>query len=224
MADSVKFIFMTLIKVPVIIFVAFFIFNIFAFFFIYFKVLGLSYVVMQEVVENNYMTQSQVNQINTYFADIDKIPLASNTSIIVGLSNKTDSAGKSIPACYDKSTKTVVLASDMSSAATLSTANTSAIKRTQYGTVKTVGVHCDYTIVWPLSYNNSKSSNGKTATAVDGTKDNKKVNPLEIKASKDDVYTNNSSSGDTTTRGHKIKIPLNIYYTVPGLKYYADQK
>lgn len=33
----------------------------------------------------------------------------------------------------------------------------------------------------------------------------------------------NVASGDVTDRGHKVSIPLNIYYTVPGLKYYADK-
>ena len=51
MSDEVKFIFKTLLKVPVIIVVSFLILNIFAFFFIYFKVLGLSYVVMQTAVK-----------------------------------------------------------------------------------------------------------------------------------------------------------------------------
>ena len=110
MSDNVKFIFMTLIKVPCIIFVAFFIFNIFAFFFIYFKMLGFSYVVMQEVVENNYITASQRDQINAQFKDIDAIPLAANTNIIIGLSTSLDANGNNVPACYDKYTGNTVLA------------------------------------------------------------------------------------------------------------------
>ena len=88
MSDNVKFIFMTLIKVPCVIFVSFFIFNIFAFFFIYFKMLGFSYVVMQEVVENNYITATHRDQINLQFGEIDAIPLADNTNIIIGLSTQ----------------------------------------------------------------------------------------------------------------------------------------
>ena len=79
MSDSVKFIFMTLIKVPCIIFAAFFIFNIFAFFFIYFKVLGFSYVVMQEVVENNYINNSSVENRNNY----------SYRCVVIDANNKT---------------------------------------------------------------------------------------------------------------------------------------
>ena len=70
MTDSVKFIFKTLIKVPIFIFVAFFILNIFSIAFIYFKMLGLSYVVMQTAVENNYLPDSEVSMILTYLNDI----------------------------------------------------------------------------------------------------------------------------------------------------------
>lgn len=218
MSDSVKFIFMTLIKVPCIIFGAFFIFNIFAFFFIYFKMLGFSYVVMQEVVENNYITQTQINQINAQFSEVDAIPLADNTNIIVGISTATDGSGRKIPACYNKNTGGVVLATNMGSSASL--LGSSATSKTQYGTSKTVGVHCDYTIVWPLSYNNAMSTTGRDGTGVAGNTGGK-YNPITTTYN-GDSFENNMGSGDVTNRGLKVTIPLNIYYTVPGLKYYAD--
>lgn len=222
MSDSVKFIFMTLIKVPCVIFVSFFIFNIFAFFFIYFKMLGFSYVVMQEVVENNYITGSQKNQIETQFKEVDAIPLAANTNIIVGLSTQKDGNGKAIPACLDKYTNKTVLVTNINQNATLE--GSSALTRTQYGTQKTVGVHCDYTIVWPLSYNNSMTATGKGGKGVNGNNGGK-YNSVKSNYT-GDVYEDNMStgaSGDVTDRGHKVSIPLNIYYTVPGLKYYADK-
>lgn len=221
MSDNVKFIFMTLIKVPCVIFVSFFIFNIFAFFFIYFKMLGFSYVVMQEVVENNYITPTQVNQINLQFQEVDAIPLADNTNIIVGLSTQLDASGNNIPACYDKNTGNNVLATDISQNAAL--IGSSATTRTQYGTQKTVGVHCDYTIVWPLSYNNSMTSTGRGGTGVNGN-NGSTYNTVRSNYT-GDVYEDNMNvaSGDVTDRGHKVSIPLNIYYTVPGLKYYADK-
>lgn len=220
MSDSVKFIFTTLMKVPCIIFVSFFLFNVFAFFFIYFKMLGFSYVVMQEVVENNYITDSQRQQIDAQFKEIDKIPLAQNTNIIIGMSTEVSpTTGKVIPACYDKYTGNTVLVTNNANA-TLS--NKSALSRTQYGAEKVVGVHCDYTIVWPLSYNNSRDSDGNDGTGVNGAAGNNMNSVSSTYAG--DVYEDNmdTSSGDTTSRGHKVSIPLNIYYNVPGLKYYAD--
>lgn len=222
MSDSVKFIFMTLIKVPCVIFGAFFIFNIFAFFFIYFKMLGFSYVVMQEVVENNYLTPSQINQLNAQFADIDAIPLADNTNIIVGLSSRTDATGNRIPVMIDKTRGTgrnhTVLVTNPAGS-TESVVGSSASEPSQYGTSKTVGVHCDYTIVWPLSYNNAM-----------GLSDGVRGNEGSIYNSMDtdyngDIFTDNMDrgSGDLVDNGHKVVIPLNIYYTVPGLKYYADR-
>lgn len=223
MSDSVKFIFMTLIKVPVIIFVAFFIFNIFAFFFIYFKVLGLSYVVMQEVVANNYITTSQANQINNYFKEIDKIPMVSNTNMIVGLSGKTDAAtGKRVPVCYNKGTGMTVYADNMGAYAPV-TGGTSAMTKTQYGSVKTIGVHCEYTIVWPLSYNNSRTASGSGGAGVAGYEGNGMYDNQDIEHKTETAYSNNMGAGDSTTRGFKITVPLNIYYKVPGLKYYADK-
>ena len=53
MAENVKFIFKTLIKVPIIIFVTYFIVNLFAFTVSYFRLLGVSYVVLQTAIENN---------------------------------------------------------------------------------------------------------------------------------------------------------------------------
>ena len=73
MSDDVKFIFQTLIKVPVIIFEIYLVFNVFCFMFIYFKTLGISYVVMQTVVENNYIPQSDMASLNGYISQLKAI-------------------------------------------------------------------------------------------------------------------------------------------------------
>jgi hypothetical protein len=66
MSDEVKFIFKTLIKVPVIVFVCYLILNVLLFSFTYFKLLGMSYVVMQTVVENNYLPNSEKEDLLKY--------------------------------------------------------------------------------------------------------------------------------------------------------------
>ena len=83
MSDSVKFIFKTLIKVPIIIMVCYLVFNIFAFSFTYFKVLGLSYVVMQTAVENNYIPESELNTLQDYMDDISNTGVVSNGVILL---------------------------------------------------------------------------------------------------------------------------------------------
>ena len=71
MTDSVKFIFKTLFKVPIIILVSYAIFNIFAFSYSYFKILGFSYVAMQTAVENNYIPADEMNTLTTYLNSME---------------------------------------------------------------------------------------------------------------------------------------------------------
>lgn len=66
MSDNVKFIFKTLLKVPIIIFVMYFVFNLFVFALTYFRALGVSYVVMQTAVENNYIPEQEMNTLQNY--------------------------------------------------------------------------------------------------------------------------------------------------------------
>lgn len=73
MSDDVKFIFKTLIKVPVIIFELYFVFNVFCFMFIFFKTLGLQYVVMQDVVENNYIPSADMTELQGSLDELKQI-------------------------------------------------------------------------------------------------------------------------------------------------------
>lgn len=123
MSDGVKFIFKTLLKVPIIIVVSFFIFNMFAFGLTYFKMLGMSYVVMTVAVENNYLPETELNTLNNYLngithgADGSLIGIIDNAHIITKGSDG-----------YDDAT----------------------IRR-QYGQPVTVGVTCHYRFIWPLT-------------------------------------------------------------------------
>ncbi len=71
MTDNVKFIFNTLLKVPIIIMVSFFIFNIFAVANTYLKLLGFSYVAMQVAVENNYIPETEKMTLENYLHSIE---------------------------------------------------------------------------------------------------------------------------------------------------------
>ena len=219
MSDGVIFIFKTLIKVPVIIFASFFVFNIFAFIFIYFKMLGFSYVAMQEVVENNYISQMQANQLNNYLTNMqNEIPMAQNITLIVG----TDASGR--PVLWDKGGAGSALTNIQTGAgADYGTAvqGSNAGARIQYGATKTVGVHCEYEFVWPLSYQatlGGQNVDGYTGN-INGTlhDDTTAYDPAT------DPYNNgNINSTDSQTHMNRVRIPIDIYYTVPGLKYYPD--
>lgn len=66
MSDGVKFIFKTLIKVPFIICVSFFIFNIFAFTVSYFRIVGASNTLQQAIMDNNYLVDSDEETFKKY--------------------------------------------------------------------------------------------------------------------------------------------------------------
>lgn len=76
MTDSIRSIFKILIGVPVIIMVCFAVFNVFAFGLSYFKMLGLSYVVMQTAIENNYIPQDDKSTIENYMDSIETAVLS----------------------------------------------------------------------------------------------------------------------------------------------------
>lgn len=144
MSDSVKFIFKTLIKVPIIITAAFGIFNIFAFCFIYFKMLGLSYVVMQTAVENNYLPKNELQSLYQYMQDdIGAIDMVESASIVVA---KDDSGNLA----------TMTSATDTSASSGFAR---DARTKKQYGSEVDVGVTCKYKILLPLI----DGGEGKTA-------------------------------------------------------------
>ena len=217
MSDSVKFIFKTLIKVPVLIFIAYMFLNIFAFFFIYFKTLGLSYVVMQETVENNFMTQSEFNQMNDYLEKINEIPLVVNASIIYG----KGSDGKPVYCPVNSSNRMTGYSGSIHGPSGRTVTTDSAFHKSNYGTAKTVGIHCEFKIVWPLDYNIANRSVANNTTQTFKGAKNKVIMKTKYKM-KNDYY--NKQHDNKSKHKFSVKIPLNIYYTVPGLRYYAREE
>ncbi len=69
MSDSIKFIFKTIIKVPIIVIIAYVIFNVFGFGLSYFKMLGLSYVALQTAVENNFIPPDEQRTMERYMSN-----------------------------------------------------------------------------------------------------------------------------------------------------------
>ena len=154
MQDDVKFIFKSLIKVPVIIFEVYFVFNIFCLMFIFFKTLGYSYVVMQTVVENNYVPAQEVKSLDAALGELRSIKFVDNnkTYIIVedGKVTETDPTGGG------KNT------------------------RTQYGTTKKCGVTVTYKIQWPLRPD-QQTDNGVAVNGMTGGGGNyTKQGPLDV--------------------------------------------
>lgn len=61
MSDTVKSIFKTIIAVPIIVCIVTFVFNIFAFTTSYFKLLGMSQVIQNVVIQNNYIPADELS-------------------------------------------------------------------------------------------------------------------------------------------------------------------
>lgn len=221
MSDEVKFIFKTLLKVPVIIMVSFVILNIFAFFFIYFKVLGLSYVVMQTAVENNYLPKTELTTLCNYVYEFEDIPMVTNSAIIVAKD------GDNYSYVQSPADATVLQTNSDSQNAegqgrTYTRINlgdsilNTATKKVQYGKSVTVGVHCGYKLVWPLGYKETiEGVNVTGATQGEG----QGVSGLEsttFSGFKSDAELDNGRADKETIMN------FDICYTVPGLKYYPD--
>lgn len=200
MAENVKFIFKSLIKVPIFILVAFFIFNIFTFFFIYFKMLGISYVVMQTAVENNYLPQQELTTLNKYMKNLNKISYVENAHVVVDNDTSGATLYNGSGSYLDEKGNAKALASD----------GHNSVTRRQYGNYIVTGVYCKYRIIWPLQYVETMHD---TNAGVAGTNSN---NNNTVETSSTTLANRRKDSK------HAVLIPIKLVYTIPGLKYYPD--
>lgn len=211
MSDSVKFIFKTLTKVPIIIFTIFFVFNVFAFFFIYFKMLGISYVVMQTAVENNFIPRAEFNTIEDYLLNIANITNVESAGLIIGTSGDII---EYVPA-NDRAHKTRVSADGVETNAGTFSFGEGATAKHQYGRNVTCGVYCNYTIIWPLDYRYTGDRNAITDRSNPYNNGNYTYNDVS-------GYDGVAGTGKASYLSAFARIPIRIVYTVPGLKYYPD--
>ena len=122
MSDGVKFIFKTLIKVPFIICVSFFIFNIFAFTVSYFRIVGASNTLQQAIMDNNYLVKADKDTFDTYIKNLST-PCLTDIQLIV------DTDGNDYPDNYHWKNE-----------------------REQYGNVITCGITAKFKPIIPLIY------------------------------------------------------------------------
>lgn len=144
MSDGVKFIFKTLIKVPFIIFVSFFIFNIFAFTVSYFRIVGASNTLQQAIMDNNYLVDSDKTTFENY-TKLLKTNCLDNIQIIVD----TD-GNEYVPGNYQWKNE-----------------------REQYGNVITCGITARFKPIIPLIYTDTLEDGkvrgyGSTYTGASG--------------------------------------------------------
>ncbi len=189
MSDGVKMIFKTLLKIPAIIAVSYIIFNIIFMLVFYFKFLGLSYTVMQTCMESNFIPERERVAIQSGLDDIcNNSNLISNAYVAVYDTSRRGSNNAYVP----------------------TRPNASNNRRTQYGSSKTIGIHYDYTWIWPLM----PQEYGVHATEVHAGDD---IGNLSNNST---IY--NDGTLNSLRESKKRVLPFDIYYTVPGLQYYAD--
>lgn len=208
MADSVKYIFKTLIKVPCIILVCYMILNAFMFVYSYFKVLGLSYVVMQTAVENNYLPNDQLAMLDDYAKS-----LAYNKSLAKG---SVLSHCRVVPG---KLTVTEAATGGWGDGNSPWTAgwepksDGSARIRHQYGASVTCGVVAKLDFIWPLD----------TREVLDNPDDQylgwNSTGTFGGFADDSALESRRADKGDGTSANRNNVV---IMFTVPGLKYYPD--
>lgn len=192
MTENVKFIFKTLLRVPIIILVCFAVLNVFAFGLSYFKLLGVAYVSMQTAIENNYIPVQEYDTLKGYL-DKQETQMLENINLTCITGNAVSTVDPNTLGTFDERYNI----------------------RYQYGAPVTVTVSAHYRFVWPLMPK-EQTSNGVAAEgfAVQGsgnTGSNRgsdlSETDLERKRAK---YENNAQNN------------IVISYTVPGLKYYPD--
>lgn len=174
MTDSVKFIFKSLIRVPLVIFFAYLILNAFTFCFTYFRMLGFSYVVMQTAVENNYLPESEYKQLEAYLNSISNTAFCENAYIVVN--NSTEPG-------YD---------------ASIAPAHGDMYSRRQYGSTVRVGISFDFRMIWPL-LPHEQTSDGKAVSGL-SNEDITKLDSAQI----DELREQKSKHWNTITISYTV--------------------
>lgn len=193
MEDSVKFIFKTLIKVPVIIVVSFLIFNIFAFVISYTRLLSFSYIVMQVATENNYIPNSEKNMLENYASELE-------TAIMPEVRVMYNRVGNA-----DENT---ILGDKLDNSVNSAYPDDSGSRR-QYGKAVRVGVAGRIVLMFPLT---TKETLQNVDAGVNGFRGGNGV----------DNSIADEATLQQRREAKKSDFWISIMYTVPGLQYYPD--
>ena len=246
MSDGVKFIFKTLFKVPIIILAAYLLMNVLGVVTTYFKVQGVQYGLENILVENNYISTTDLEKLmpqlwalgysrDTATGTWEKIAYVDEIGFIV-----MDDAGGEHRVPLDSPVTTSASAAASHASAGMNsffgaTLDHSPTNRTQYGSAKTIGFYADYAVLWPLTvYDNTASGvafTGGNNNVVEGYDNGNWQHNSSVGSSggvAGSIFTggNIGSTGDyaTDTRNHAnvVQIPIELRNTVVGIKYYAD--
>lgn len=162
---SVGFIFKTLVKVPIYIMVGFTMLNILAFTISYFRIVGASYTLQQTVMDNNFLTQSDLDSYESYLDTLETAYLKDIHLVI-----NTDAG--------DVDTTRTTFIND----------------RQQYGNVVDIGVASTYSFIMPLDVRQMTVGEVgvQGMDGMRGTKSSQLLSKSELKAKRDANVTGGS--------------------------------
>ena len=213
MSDEVKAIFKSLIKVPCMVVVIYMIFNLLVFSFMYFKVMGTSYVIMQTAVENNYIPQTEFTTLCKYMNQFYRTPFVSDVRFIYGPNKDGNGNYTDVVSFAALDNNGAAKANGLAESRFANhggVSNVGAFDRKQYGSEVFCGIQVDYIIQWPLDYRETT------------------VNETGVQGMRDNVTTQFESESNLEQKRndseHRVTIPIVITYNVPGLRYYADMR
>lgn len=228
MADGVKFVFKTLFKVPVIILAAYLIMNVLGIVTTYFKVQGVQYGLENIVVENNYVSQSDLTKLMPQLWALGyhydggswtKIPYVEQIGFII-----QDDAGNEIEIPLQAPNAG---GTNAANAATVAVNNVnshftnmdlSPMNRTQYGSAKVIGFYAHYAVLWPLTV---YDTGGQAVTGYDGGNWQTTATAGNAGA----IFTGSQAATTDNGKDHArvVEVPIRLSNTVVGIKYYSDK-
>lgn len=88
MDDGIKYVFKTLVKIPIIVIVCYFFLNLFTFASAYLRMQGASNTIQRVVMDYNYLTQNDIETLEEYLAGIDeRSSYLNNVQLIINTDN-----------------------------------------------------------------------------------------------------------------------------------------
>lgn len=187
--------FTTIIRIPIILFILYFVFNVFAFVLTYFRFLGTYNTVTQVVVNNGYIPATEFAILEDYMAGYDT-DFVDNIEIVT-----RDNSGNIKQLISPNGTTRFMGTDDYLNN------RTTILQRSQYGQRVSVGIKFRYTFVLPLmtheTYNNQDVTVAGYKNAPQGTLASEQT--LEQRRQQ-----------------HRVGITIVLENPIPSLKYYPD--
>ena len=192
MSGGVKFIFKTLISIPVIVTISYLILNIYGYAVSYFRVTALSYSVMQIVAENNYIPVDELEALAKYANSLET-GILSDIAIVIGAEDATEEFLLNNVIDFDGSSNTLIIKGSPNN------------DKVQYGEVKKAGITAKFNWMNPFKF--GKDSDIKVAGYKNTAKGGK--------------YGIGNADGNGGQVDY-AKNNMTIVYNVVGLRYYPD--